>query len=1494
MGKCLFKAHCKNQNGEVVESILYRDLCNYTSSRKTANELYSVGTNQEFLEQVREQAEFDENGEITFSSLKKLANIEIENEKTLTQLNKEIKAGTYSYEEAAAKIQQFNRNHQLKEDYLATMQETKNGTYRVSVVERSKANESKLHKEIANRNLQDRIIYRLNQLGVNVDFLKDADFFGKYSTVNAEKTAEGLYRLIEVLEGEHLEESLAEEAGHFAIGALGDSPLVQRLQKMLTPELQKKILGEEYETKKLGNNPAREVAGVLVGRALNGEIDKKSPWKSLVDKIVNLAKRVFYTLKRDRIAKDAMIAQEIADKIASGLMSPNFMGDVETALSTKETFYDALESPNVRVYKKVVEELQKQVKRMQEIDSVTARQYKALLEQVAADKNIKGDDILDSAQAIQGIAEAVVLLSDKMIDEIPALLDSVDFNDSADFNTSMLRNTKNLRIVRSYLKTAAVLLDTIGEALKSPAGRALTDTESVQIMDKYGGFSFINLKNALQQFSDRLSADNGIANSLTAKERAVYLKFLESSFGSKYIHRAARIVFKTREIAGKTKRRMDGFKFWKWIKTDDQKISTSITHITAVEAEDIPLSRYLDHMQDDITLFEKWLASMSNSSDVIHQISDKVAKEANRNADLKTNRDWDNLRALKERLTALGVKNTRMFMETLEDGSLSGNIVTDRRWGDWEAKYEEFKKKAKQDFKEEFPDIDNYSSMNKSIIWGDWFKNKVKREFHDIHSTFDAEKNMYVPNIDESDPTKVSYVSDQYMEIAKNDELLQWLKDYMALKTSIDSRLPERSIPAHRAPQFKGTFTNKVRNRKLTTNTTSAIGSTMLTSLRDTFCEECDDTEFGSDQTYDTVEEDTFDSAFDVEMEAIHRVPLYGINKMKDTSQLSTDLFHSTLAYSGMANTHEALSSIVDVMEVGSQVLYRRQVGNTNEKQKSEKGFTSNSYARYQKFLDKQVYLISQPKMKIGKTIVVNKIMNALNSLSRAIFLGYNLESGVVNLGTGTIEIFKEAAAGQFFTLSDWKKAHQIYWSSLPENMMHMGSNFKQDKISLFMRHFNVLNNSRGAHRDWNTNTTRLVNLVKDSQYMQYKLGEHYMQSIAYISLANHIKVYDSYGTEMSLFDAYSKKSIDNPKLGKTSKLKTYDQDLTFKDKESIDSYFLLQDIIDQTESFQKSREEGDVLGNSIMLSYDQEQLLQTYGYTEQDLQENPDVLQDIKHIQKELRWNESDEAAFMNKAREINIRLHGIYNSYDGTVIQQNIYGNLLLSMRQYALGLAQRRLTRGKYNTMLGNESEGTLVTLAKVIVSMRSDKSMGFLRTLSLLLCPFGKKQKNKMLEAGFSETQFHNMKRNLYDYAFITALWALSALTGADDDDDDDTTMGLAHYFVTRWAREQSAFNTIYGIREEGNSAINLVPVAFSGLGYILDTAILIGGAMMYESDDEDYGSRFFYQQDKEGRYEDEDPKYEYKMLSKSPIRTMYLIENPYESIKSYKFGSNVNK
>jgi hypothetical protein len=39
------------------------------------------------------------------------------------------------------------------------------------------------------------------------------------------------------LKGDHITPTLAQEAGHFAVGALGKDPLVLRLSEALTPEV---------------------------------------------------------------------------------------------------------------------------------------------------------------------------------------------------------------------------------------------------------------------------------------------------------------------------------------------------------------------------------------------------------------------------------------------------------------------------------------------------------------------------------------------------------------------------------------------------------------------------------------------------------------------------------------------------------------------------------------------------------------------------------------------------------------------------------------------------------------------------------------------------------------------------------------------------------------------------------------------------------------------------------------------------------------------------------------------------------------------------------------------------------------------------------------------------------------------------------------------------------------------------------------------------------
>lgn len=83
---------------------------------------------------------------------------------------------------------------------------------------------SKLHDVVRNKELEKRIIDLLKRNQVSVKFIEGESEGGRYSTENITNAENGLYGLIEVIEKGHTTDILAEEAGHFAVGALGEYP----------------------------------------------------------------------------------------------------------------------------------------------------------------------------------------------------------------------------------------------------------------------------------------------------------------------------------------------------------------------------------------------------------------------------------------------------------------------------------------------------------------------------------------------------------------------------------------------------------------------------------------------------------------------------------------------------------------------------------------------------------------------------------------------------------------------------------------------------------------------------------------------------------------------------------------------------------------------------------------------------------------------------------------------------------------------------------------------------------------------------------------------------------------------------------------------------------------------------------------------------------------------------------------------------------------------
>ena len=1570
---CVFKPTVRNKEGKEVNSRLFDSLLHFSSNdREFAKKYYFIGTNDEFLRANAKYVEYDENGEITFKSLKNLVSLDISSEKIINQLNKDIGSGEHEYGEAVSLMTSFNNNSPYSDEYMATISTVEGGKANLQVVRKTTANQTALEETLTNKSLFDRIKQAVERVGGSIDFIDES--YSKYDTINAKKAESGLYNVIflsrkkfyrrnsnnveeyteeeqrilksaprnsksqllapngkptnltekqyaqvrtkafkdwfgdwendpanaskvvdengeplvvynggrggnftkfskdkitdsnnlgkgfyftpikkaaesyrdsfgwddynddgsikqEVLDSLHLKDvflnirnmgnnnesldtntnidgsystsglqyvvrnpnqiksatdnigdfssanndiydpyttvftaDMAEEAGHFAVGALGNNPLVKRLESLCTPEVQESILGEHYRDVQGRKNPRRETAGYLVGQYIMNEVDQESTLGRLAGRIVNLAKRMFYRLTLDDVSRMREEAKAIAKNIARGFMSGDNAGSIENALENKEILYSSEDSVQVSAFKDVIQQLDLLASEMSAVDKTLYRKWKDIEANTAIGRLFENPSFFADMAAIDGLSVALTQLADS-VPEMIDMLDSVNYN-----SDEVPANAKKLRQVKLFVQESIAIMGIIDNMLASNEVQLKEDVRDA-------------LDRAYRNLSSLIKGADKLEVNLLKKERKLYLSFLKDIYGSEYVERAARVVFNFNKVK-----------------------------LERVAASREYISKAMESLDSDDSFMNRYIASMANSSDIINQLAYKAKASANKFADDNTIKAWNDIRALEQRVKKAKVNTKKLLEVSARDGKLTGNYISKYNWGDWENDWYEFKNKCKEDFLSD-PSIEGKTQIEREYLWDVYFR-PLAKDWHKSHSTYDQTTQRPMPND--------GYRNHNYDRLTDTEKAA--LDDILELKGNLDDLLIYQSYngemveAAHthlyRMPQFRGSTQNRIENLKMTNPLGKAVSGAIRQNLINTFTITSEDRDYGSAMTHNTIDEDVFSDRLDFEKEKVKRVPLYGINKLKDMSELSTDIFNGLLQYAAMANTYVATSSIVDILETGRDVLANRRVkGLRREVERDKK---SRVFGRYCDFLDAQIYnLYANSKLKFGQ-IALTKVIGFFGGLASKVFLGGNVAGGMVNVMTGFNEITKEAIAGEVYTLADLTKANALYFKHLPENWLEAGMSVKNNKVSLFMKKFNVQNNLDTEVRNWSTRESRLTRLnpFGNNLMLPYKSGDHYMQAMSYLAAANHYKFLDTNGETISLWDALEVKNIDdsNPKAGKTLELK---EGVLYIDPET--------------------------------------------GQTRE--------------------WNLDDEVKFQNLCRETNNRMHGIYNRIDKTAFHNTWYGQAVLAMRGYALGLLYRRFSSNHYSVALGRESEGTLDTASKVFINMFGG-TKNFIPSLRALICPFGDSVKNSLLEMGFSVEQYRNMRRNWADFALIGMLWVLKALTAKseddDDDDDDDTTSGLIYYFASRLYMEQNAYNTPLGIWQEQKSVLDWMPSGVSVAGQILDISRLMITQEEYE--------------DSSATHEKGDKKWEYKVGSYIPYyRSTRVLEHPYEAAKSYEYG-----
>lgn len=1532
---CTVYPYIQNKEGKMVVSNLFQDLMNLTKDRNITKNIYKDSYDEKLLKEKAHLIEYDDLGELTLKSALAISDINIEEEKLLEFLNNKHRNKNIEYNTAVAKLLDFNNNSEYKTDYMATIVLNESSKYDLVIVPKTDVAIDQLYNEVLNSSLQNRIIYRLAEAGVSVEFLEKAPYNGRYSTKNATKTAEGLYALISILKGEKIDPVLAEETGHFLLGALKDNPLAKRLEALMTDEVQRQVLGDQYTEKVLGNNPARETAGVLIGEALlNNETNIPTTGiRNVINRIIDFFKKTFATITRDTVTIDIMEAKQIASSIAEDFLYRDFTGTVENALDTIETLFDKELTEVDKILNGVTLNLRRLKEETKNANSKIAKAAEDLYD-FAEQARTLDLGLFNNNFSIQNMIALLLKMEHLCSYDVAMQLSKVKTKKGN--VKDIVSNAYQLREVRQYLNTFMGVLNLISRGIDNRNIKVTDADMSIRMTNARGEEIRVNLNQVIRQAT---SIANDLLITLQKKENIHFLNFLASIYGDYYVERAARVVLTGKRVKGE-------------IPVDPEQLKKVgpirrylLTHIKRVKDQKIPIEDMMKYLDRDCTFLDQWLWSNNKNTDIIISIADKGIRDAGRFASQLTQKDLEKILELEKEYNKLRndkkVSPMSAYYERYElredlSDDYTSNYIDKRNWGEWSRDYKEWKAEMQELFLKEFPDAAQDSDIVKGAKFEAWFK-PLRKEWNKQHSEWIEDPRNPLEVI--LAPKLSLYKNHNYDLLTEEDKV--FLEKIKTLKMSIDSKLYRAGVLHYRAPQFKGTFINLVRNNMNDFSAIKSVGKAFYTKIHDTFCHSCTDEDFGSEFTYNSESDMLYKNAIQFESDQINRLQLYGIRSLSNPKEMSTDIFGSLLAYSNMANNYFATQQIVDSLEVGKEVLLLRQDQSyTPENKRNSKDHTR-AFNTYCKLLDNKVYKNNNGTFKTPLKVISRKTGRFLGRLGSTIYMGGNVSGAIVSAGTGTIEMFKEAISGEFYDLKDFTKGALEYCKYATQNIAEIGRQIKTNKVDLYIRHFDADSRNANIFQNYHSQKHRVAEFVMNSLYLPYAIGEHYMSAVPFISI----------GLKTILYKA-TKNSAGDIVIEKTNLWDAYtvNKDKTnievigdlLKDKKNIEEYKMLQSIIkkvskystskiliDKTEAIEKQKKhnekvkedrkkgiyDNDFDNTSIVdindLGITQEELeyLKTYNF-ETDI---TSIINDLYEKRDSFLWDTSpgsaDEANYQNICREISNKMHGIYNFIDKSNFQHTLLGEIMFTMRGYFLGMMDRRFLNDRFNVSTKKDDSGNIIdNLIVVLDGLTSLEAFNtaLLATFSPIIA--GSYVKKRMMNAGYSEHQYKNMRRFNMDYTFILLLYLIKTLTAQseniddDDDEEDNLLLGIAYYLSSRWLREQIAFNSVKGIRDEISTFGNFDPVALSIVGDMLSiTSGLIGQQFVqsydfkipYDEMQKNY-TKYYYNR-KSTHYTYGDSKAILKLKKFIPYyRLKYTFSSPYEAAASFDYAKKLKR
>lgn len=1073
-------------NNKERESKLFKDLTQMFAKRKDAIEIWSLAQIPGFMAKYGLKKV---NGEYLAEDIKKALNF---NEVLESKLSKDVirkdngfvddenKPVTFKdFNEATRVAEQFNDK---SKNYNSVVLKSDNG-WSIDIEDKItgilKPSELKF-----NSTLNNKLLRILNDLGFDVEVIKELQQDGIFDPLNAELNAKGLINVIKLAQGKAGEEALPEEFAHLIISGLRKQPLVQRALESITDEQIKSVLGNDYENySKIYKEQTlkEEVLGRLLADSLKSkdqQFEKPEVQKGILSRLWNFIKNIFNKANTFEVDNAISEAKEIANKLADQIISSESLLIEKNDILSADTMY------HLNSAAKSIDEL-----------AIDARNVAALLMKERASKTDTGLYRPEDADDLRKI--------DKAID------DKKYVDSCCEFLKSALINIQEFQRNISGLEGAA--------NANNPNG--------IRVLSQ----NLVNLKNFIATY-------NNILEDLASLDINYDEIGLNKEDGERIAAQASEVQALIPEVEKHTKKLTFQLAkafltpYWK-----DKQITTKY-----IKDQLVTIDTLLKEGFNDITFADSLVNSLSEASDILLALMAKIAINQQDKRDEILLQDDAYIRKAEDDLRKSG-SNSEFIFEKDKNGKPTGYIISNRNTAKYIADKEAYIEKLNQNedlhVGEKVMALQKWERSHTKVITVKYNNEDInvrvpsddylypegqspldkltsaQKEYYDRMLALKAARESFLPEYQQNLYRAVQIRTDFIEELGRNifnpkellEKSLEKLKDNFVKRpddTEFGSLVEEgerlvllnaQGKPLKRVPIH---YVNPLEDM-------SQLSMDFGASLR-AFC--------GTTMNYAMMSE------------------------MLPQFELLNDIIQE----------RETPATTGSDVKVAISRVFGKEIKTVEKKKGKDLKIGKASEFLMDKFFygitKKEGKEITIGKAKIDS----EKMLDFIKSYTSLVGMGLNVFSGISNITMGGAQMLIEAFGGENFGHKDLSKAHLDYDKDIFAYLAELNSVKRESKMSLLIDKFDALEAFYDKLKSDKFYKDGALRGLSNSNLMVFnEIGEHRLHCITMLAMLEHTKLKKADGSSISLYDALE---VSREKINKNGEKITVPPYIKIKD----------------------------------------------------------------------------------------------------------------------------------------------------------------------------------------------------------------------------------------------------------------------------------------------------------------------------------------------------------